>query len=182
MKIDIARQPLVPAFVTLFALAVTAMWGGAGNGVSAGAPETMPLLGGALTRFQAAYPVRPANLDATPVGGIATASSLELGIKDGGLKDMKLEPMNFDIQDPLTGMERWNEAVGLAREKNRELTDNMGAMGNAMGNVGNLIGGAAGEWLQWGANAVQAIGQAIPQIMALLGVQSTQATANTVVA
>lgn len=39
MKIDIARQPLVPAFVTLFALAVTAMWGGAGNGVSAGAPE-----------------------------------------------------------------------------------------------------------------------------------------------
>ena len=134
------------------------------------------------SNFQAAYPVRPANLDATPVGGIATASSLELGIKDGGLKDMKLEPMNFDIQDPLTGMERWNEAVGLAREKNRELTDNMGAMGNAMGNVGNLIGGAAGEWLQWGANAVQAIGQAIPQIMALLGVQSTQATANTVVA
>ena len=134
------------------------------------------------TNFQAAYPVRPANLDATPVGGIATASSLELGIKDGGLKDMKLEPMNFDIQDPLTGMERWNEAVGLAREKNQELTDNMGAMGNTMGNVGNLIGGAAGEWLQWGANAVQAIGQAIPQIMALLGVQSTQATANTVVA
>ena len=80
------------------------------------------------TNFQAAYPVRPANLDATPVGGIATASSLELGIKDGGLKDMKLEPMNFDIQDPLTGMERWNEAVGLAREKNQELTDNIGAV------------------------------------------------------
>ncbi len=80
------------------------------------------------TNFQVAYPVRPANLDATPVGGIATASSLELGIKDGGLKDMKLEPMNFDIQDPLTGMERWNEAVGLAREKNQELTDNIGAV------------------------------------------------------
>ena len=80
------------------------------------------------TNFQVAYPVRPANLDATPVGGIATASSLELGIKDGGLKDMKLEPMNFDIQDPLTDMERWNEAVGLAREKNQELTDNIGAV------------------------------------------------------
>lgn len=95
---------------------------------------------------------------------------------------MKLEPMNFDIQDPLTSMEKWNEAVGLAREKNQELTDNMGAVGNAMGSVGNLIGGAAGEWLQWGANAVQAIGQAIPQVLALLGVQSTQATANTTVA
>ncbi len=87
------------------------------------------------TNFQVAYPVRPANLDATPVGGIATASSLELGIKDGGLKDMKLEPMNFDIQDPLTGMERWNEAVGLARGKNRELTDNMGAMESTARNI-----------------------------------------------
>ena len=47
-----------------------------------------------------------------------------LGIKDGGLKDMKLEPMNFDIQDPLTDMERWNEAVGLARENFQELTYN----------------------------------------------------------
>ncbi len=134
------------------------------------------------TNFQAAHPVKPTDLDAAPVGGIATTGSLELGVKDGGLKDMKLEPMNFDIQDPLTSMEKWNEAVGLAREKNQELTDNMGAVGNAMGGVGNLIGGAAGEWLQWGANAVQAIGQAIPQVLALLGVQSTQATANTVVA
>ncbi len=134
------------------------------------------------TNFQAAHPVKPTDLDAAPVGGIATTGSLELGVKDGGLKDMKLEPMNFDIQDPLTSMEKWNEAVGLAREKNQELTDNMGAVGNAMGSVGNLIGGAAGEWLQWGANAVQAIGQAIPQVLALLGVQSTQATANTVVA
>ena len=134
------------------------------------------------TNFQAAHPVKPTDLDAAPVGGIATTGSLELGVKDGGLKDMKLEPMNFDIQDPLTSMEKWNEAVGLAREKNQELTDNMGAVGNAMGNVGNLIGGAAGEWLQWGANAVQAIGQAIPQVLALLGIQSTQATANTTVA
>lgn len=133
--------------------------------------------------FQAAHPVKPTDLDAAPVDGrFDTTSSLKLGVKDGGLKDMKLEPMHFDIQDPLTGMERWNEAVGLAREKNQELTDNMGAMGNAMGNVGNLIGGAAGEWLQWGANAVQAIGQAIPQVLALLGIQSTQATANTTVA
>lgn len=137
------------------------------------------------TNFQAAHPVKPTDLNATPVGGrYITTGSLDIDPKDHklGLKDVKLEPMNFDIQDPLTSMEKWNEAVGLAREKNQELTDNMGAVGNAMGSVGNLIGGAAGEWLQWGANAVQAIGQAIPQVLALLGVQSTQATANTVVA
>lgn len=137
------------------------------------------------TNFQAAHPVKPTDLNATPVEGrYITTGSLDIDPKDHklGLKDVKLEPMNFDIQDPLTSMEKWNEAVGLAREKNQELTDNMGAVGNAMGSVGNLIGGAAGEWLQWGANAVQAIGQAIPQVLALLGVQSTQATANTVVA
>ena len=137
------------------------------------------------TNFQAAHPVKPTDLNATPVGGrYITTGSLDIDPKDHklGLKDVKLEPKKFDIQDPLTSMEKWNAAVALAREQNQELTDNMGAVGNAMGSVGNLIGGAAGEWLQWGANAVQAIGQAIPQVLALLGVQSTQATANTVVA
>lgn len=61
MKLDIARQPLIPAFVTLFALAVTAMCGVEGHDASVGAgataSETLPLLGGLLTRFQIAYPV-----------------------------------------------------------------------------------------------------------------------------
>ena len=86
--------------------------------------------------FQAAHPVKPTDLDAAPVDGrFDTTSSLKFGVKDGGLKDMKLEPMHFDIQDPLTGMERWNEAVGLAREKNQELTDNMGAMESTARNI-----------------------------------------------
>ncbi|MFQ7502395.1 MAG: hypothetical protein ACLRMJ_03260 [Alistipes finegoldii] len=34
MKIDIARQPLVPAFLTLAALAVVAMWNAGGPAVS----------------------------------------------------------------------------------------------------------------------------------------------------
>ena len=90
------------------------------------------------TNFQAAHPVKPTDLDAAPVGGrYITTGSLDINSKDhkSGLKDMKLEPMNFDIQDPLTGMERWNEAVGLAREKNRELTDNMGAMESTARNI-----------------------------------------------
>ena len=88
--------------------------------------------------FQAAHPVKPENLDAIPIGGrYITTGSLDINSKDhkSGLKDMKLEPMHFDIQDPLTGMERWNEAVGLAREKNQELTDNMGAMESTARNI-----------------------------------------------
>ena len=34
MKFDIARQPLVPAFLTLAALAVVAMWNAGGPAVS----------------------------------------------------------------------------------------------------------------------------------------------------
>lgn len=58
MKIDIARQPLVPAFMTLFALAVAAMCAGIPVSDTSGAVrDALPLLGGQLARFQAAYPV-----------------------------------------------------------------------------------------------------------------------------
>lgn len=67
MKFDIARQPLVPAFLTLAALAVAAMWGAAGRGCDpalAGSAAILPK--GALTtaspgelllQFQTAHPV-----------------------------------------------------------------------------------------------------------------------------
>lgn len=58
MKFDIARQPLIPTFMTLFALAVAAMCAGIPVPDTSGAVrEALPLLGGQLARFQAAYPV-----------------------------------------------------------------------------------------------------------------------------
>lgn len=59
MKFDIARQPLVPAFLTLFALAVTGAWCSGGDpelAAGTSAAEALPLLGGLLAQFQAAYP------------------------------------------------------------------------------------------------------------------------------
>lgn len=66
MKFDIARQPLVPAFLTLFALALTAMCtpavqsvvdpGAAASGAAGAGSEAVPLLGGLLAHFQGAYP------------------------------------------------------------------------------------------------------------------------------
>ena len=65
MKIDIARQPLIPAFLTLAALAAAAMWNAdAPNGLPL--PTTLPSSDGALAitlpenwllQFQAAHPV-----------------------------------------------------------------------------------------------------------------------------
>lgn len=69
MKFDIARQPLVPAFLTLAALTFVAMWGAGGSAADAAAlagntafrsasdPLAIPLPGELLAQFQAAHPV-----------------------------------------------------------------------------------------------------------------------------
>lgn len=136
-------------------------------------------------------------IDFTPVGGSISGMVERLqndSIKDNpgmkssmltqeGLKDMKLpEPEVPNMEKPLSNMERWNMAVDEMRERSANMIDGLGSMGTAMGSIGDLIGGAAGQWLDWGANCVQAIGAAIPQILALCTVQGTQVAANTAVA
>lgn len=133
-------------------------------------------------------------IDFTPVGGSISGMVERLqndSIKDNpgmkssmltqeGLKDMKLpEPEVPNMEKPLSNMERWNMAVDEMRERNANMIDGLGSMGTAMGSIGDLIGGAAGQWLDWGANCVQAIGAAIPQILALCTAQGTQVAANT---
>lgn len=55
------------------------------------------------------------------------------------------------------------------------LQDTMGSISGIMGSMGDIIGGSAGQWLDWAANVVQAISQALPKLIALF-------TANTAVA
>ena len=133
-------------------------------------------------------------IDFTPVGGSISGMVERLqndstkdnpGMKSSmltqeGLKDMKLpEPEVPNMEKPLSNMERWNMAVDEMGERNANMIDGLGSMGTAMGSIGDLIGGAAGQWLDWGANCVQAIGAAIPQILALCTAQGTQVAANT---
>ena len=100
-----------------------------------------------------------------------------------GLENMKLPvPELPDIEQPLSDMERWNNMVDQMRAKNADMIDGLGSMGVAVGTIGDLVGGAAGEWLDWGANCMQAIASAIPQIMALCTAQGEQTIANTGVA
>ncbi|WP_289292856.1 MULTISPECIES: hypothetical protein [Bacteroides] len=136
-------------------------------------------------------------IDFTPVGGSISGMVERLqndSIKDNpgmrssmltqeGFKDMKLpEPEVPNMEKPLSNMERWNMAVDEMGERNANMIDGLGSMGTAMGSIGDLIGGAAGQWLDWGANCVQAIGAAIPQILALCTAQGTQVAANTAAA
>lgn len=99
------------------------------------------------------------------------------------IKKMKLPKIEMPKIDPKkSGFEKWNEAVDTAYKKNQDLIEGMSGIGSVMGSLGQAVGGAAGEWLNWGANVVQAVAAAIPQITSLLGLQSTQVAANTAVA
>ena len=99
------------------------------------------------------------------------------------IKKMKLPQIEMPKIDPKkSGFEKWNEAVDTAYKKNQDLIEGMSGIGSVMGSLGQAVGGAAGEWLNWGANVVQAVAAAIPQITSLLGLQTTQVAANTAVA
>ena len=99
------------------------------------------------------------------------------------IKKMKLPQIEMPKIDPKkSGFEKWNEAVDTAYKKNQDFIEGMSGIGSVMGSLGQAVGGAAGEWLNWGANVVQAVATAIPQITSLLGLQSTQVAANTAVA
>lgn len=73
----------------------------------------------------------------------------------------------------------WSDRVSYMANQNRDLTDSLYGIGDAMGSMGDAIGESAGQWLRWGANTLQAIGQAIPAIMALTTTKKAEATANT---
>ena len=99
------------------------------------------------------------------------------------IKNMKLPKFEMPRLEPeKSGFEQWSDAVDKAHKKNRDLMEGMSGIGSVMGSLGQAVGGAAGEWLNWGANVVQAVAAAIPQITALLGLQTTQVAANTAVA
>lgn len=43
----------------------------------------------------------------------------------------------------------------------------LGGIASTMSSIGNIVGGGAGAWLQWGASVVSAIAQALPKLLVL---------------
>lgn len=56
--------------------------------------------------------------------------------------------------------EKWKNFVG-------GIQSGLGGIASTMSSIGNIVGGAAGSWLQWGASVVSAISQALPQLLTL---------------
>ena len=85
------------------------------------------------------------------------------------LSKIKLPKLDLPIQ---------NKDIDLVDQ----YSDRLYAMSTLMGSVNSIVDQGADSWLSYGAGVVQAIGMAIPQIMALTAVKKTEATANTAAA
>lgn len=85
---------------------------------------------------------------------------------------------SVEVENLITSYQKYEKVLGDTLQNNTAMEDGLKAVGNAMNSIGDAVGGAAGQWLQWGANCMQAIATAIPQITALTGAKKGEATAN----
>lgn len=69
------------------------------------------------------------------------------------------------------------EDIENAKNKLDTIKDTVGSVGSVFGSLGSAIGGAGGEALNFAGTMVSAIGQIIPQIVALIGASQAQAIA-----
>ncbi len=74
-------------------------------------------------------------------------------------------------RDELTG---FIEQSGKNEQSNSAQLESVSQLSSAFGQLGSSIGGAAGQWISYGANVAQAITAAIPQILALTTAQKTE--------
>lgn len=65
--------------------------------------------------------------------------------------------------------EKWKNFVG-------GIQTGLGGIASTMSSIGNIVGGGAGAWLQWGASVVSAISQALPQLLVLFNANVATAT------
>jgi hypothetical protein len=87
-----------------------------------------------------------------------------------------------DLQKTIDAIrEKRDEFTGASNQivqDNESAAESMGTLASAMGQLGGSIEGQAGQWLQWGANLLQAIAKAIPAIMSLTAAANAEANVN----
>lgn len=76
------------------------------------------------------------------------------------------------INAPTKYLNIYAEAIEKAKKKQEDFQNGVGATASAMNNIGEAVGGVAGSWLQYGANIMNTIAQAVPAITTLIGITS----------
>lgn len=81
----------------------------------------------------------------------------------------ELHDMRENLRDTRDRLVDYQKTLDDSNNANKTYDEMTRQLTGAFGQLGGAIGGAAGEWLQYGANAAQAIATAIPKILALAG-------------
>jgi hypothetical protein len=104
-------------------------------------------------------------------------------IKDGDKNGPKLNiPLKFDpgeLKRVSREIKERMENMFPKAEYYKKVSQGVNGVASVMGNLGKVVGGTAGAWLEWGQNVLQAIASAIPQILSLVAAQKAQGIAST---
>ena len=102
--------------------------------------------------------------------------------KDGDKNGPKLNiPLKFDpgeLKRVSREIKERMENMFPKAEYYKKVSQGVSGVASVMGNLGKVVGGTAGAWLEWGQSVLQAIASAIPQITQLTQKQIAQGTAN----
>lgn len=60
-------------------------------------------------------------------------------------------------------------------DKNRDLTETVYGVSDALYGMGDVLGESAGKWLQWGANVVSTVGRSLPALIGLANANASVA-------
>ena len=97
-------------------------------------------------------------------------------IQPSGLNIMDVKP-NIPARLPET-IQDINDVMSETGNIANDTTSALETMFAAMSSLGGAIDNTAGSWLQWGANVLRAIAQAVPALAALTATESAAATAS----
>ena len=97
-------------------------------------------------------------------------------IQPSGLNIMDVKP-NIPDRLPET-IQDINDVMSETGNIANDTTSALETMFAAMSSLGGAIDNTAGSWLQWGANVLRAIAQAVPALVALTATESAAATAS----
>lgn len=96
--------------------------------------------------------------------------------------DTAPEGQRKEIEKLIPVWQNYVDTLQSGKKENTDATQVMGALSQGMSQFGQAVGGAAGQWLQWGSNLMSAVAAAIPAIMALTQAKQKETTANTAAA
>lgn len=88
------------------------------------------------------------------------------------------EGQKAELEALIPVWEKYKNALDNAGQSSETNKDGVSAITSSMSQLGNAVGDAAGDWITWTANLMNAIATAIPAIEALTSAKNDEANAN----